>query len=65
MLGNKTLGLLLMVIGVVANNYIYLHDLARGEDTIFIGIYSWIGIVVSLVVIAVGLLVAMRANRGA
>ncbi len=63
--GNKFLGLLLIVIGVVANNYVYLHDLAKGEGIIFLGIYSWIGILVSLLVVAAGLLIAVRAKRKA
>lgn len=62
--GNKFLGLLLIVIGVIANNYVYLHDLVSGKDIIFLGIYSYIAIIVSLVVIAVGLLVAVRAKHG-
>ena len=60
--GNKFLGLLLIVIGVIGNNYVYLHDLAKGEDVIFVGIYSTIGIIVSLLVIAAGLLIAVRAK---
>jgi hypothetical protein len=61
--GNKTLGLLLMVIGVIGNNYVYFHDLVKGDGIIVLGLYSWIGIIASLLLIGVGLLIAIRAKR--
>ena len=34
MLKNKAMGPALIVLGVLANNYVYLHDLIRGEINI-------------------------------
>ncbi len=59
----KMLGYALIVIGVLANNYVYLHDLViyKHDGTIILGWQSWVAIVLTLVVVAVGLVVAWRA----
>ena len=64
MLKNKTLGLVLVIIGVLANNYVYLHDLVldKHEGAILLGSQSWVGIVVTLIVIAIGIVVLVRSE---
>ena len=63
----KMLGWALVVIGVLANNYVYLHDLVfnKHEGLIFLGLKSQIAIILTLVVVAVGLVVAWRAEAKA
>ncbi len=64
MLENKTLGLVLIIIGVLANNYVYLHDLIldKHEGAIVVGPTGWIGIVVTLIVIGGGLVILLRSQ---
>lgn len=53
---SKTLGVVLIVIGVVANNVVYLQDLWFGQGAISLdGPRAIIGLVVSIVVILVGM----------
>ena len=63
----KMLGCALVVIGVLANNYVYLHDLVidKHDGAIFLGWQAVVAIVLTLVVIAVGLVVAWRAEAEA
>ena len=63
----KTLGYALVVVGVLANNYVYVHDLVtdKHDGTIILGWQSVAAIVVTLVVVAVGLIVAWRAEAEA
>ncbi|MBT5375110.1 MAG: hypothetical protein HOI33_07665 [Rhodospirillaceae bacterium] len=51
------LGAVLVIVGVIANNYIYLHDLLwqTNDGDIVLGPKSTAAIVVSLIVIAYGL----------
>lgn len=65
MLGNWRLGAALVIIGVLANNYVYLHDLVFGSQhgMIDLGWLAGIGIVVTLVVIAVGLVILLRSRE--
>ena len=65
MLKNRTVGLVLIIIGILANNYVYLHDLVVGrpQDQILLGFYSAIGIVVALLVVALGLVILMRSTE--
>lgn len=65
MLGNWRLGAALVVIGVLANNYVYLHDLffGEGQGEIILGPKSGTAIVVTLVVIAFGLVILLRSRR--
>lgn len=64
MLENKGSGWALIVVGVLANNYVYLHDLIidKHEGAILLGAKGWIGIVASLVVIAVGMVILWRSQ---
>ncbi len=63
-LKDKRLGLALIIIGVLANNYVYLHDLIldRHEGAIFLGPRGWTGIVVTLIVIACGMVILLRSQ---
>ena len=62
MLKDKRLGLALIIIGVLANNYIYLHDLVVGMQAIHLGPKGVTGIIVTLVVIAIGMVILLRSQ---
>ena len=64
MLKNKTLSSALVIIGVLANNYVYLHDIVRDkyDGAIVLGWLSWVGIVVTLIVIAIGIVMLVRSE---
>ncbi len=62
MLKDKRLGLALIIIGILANNYVYLHDLVVGMDAILLGPRGVIGIVVTLAVIAIGMVILLRSQ---
>jgi hypothetical protein len=76
MFQNRQLGAALIIIGVLANNYVYLHDLILGkykqyEGAIIFGQYEnaivlgWLAallIIATLVVTAVGLMIIMRSH---
>ena len=62
MLEDKRLGLALIIIGVLANNYVYLHDLVVGMDAILLGPRGVTGIIVTLVVIATGMVILLRSQ---
>ena len=52
---SKTLGIVLIVIGVVLNNVVYLQDLWFGQSAISLdGPRAIIGLVVSIIIILVG-----------
>ena len=59
----KMLGYALVVVGVLANNYVYVHDLVldKHDGAIILGWQSVVAIVVTLVVVAVGLIMTWRA----
>lgn len=63
----KMLGWALVVIAVFANNYVYLHDFVtnKHDGAIILGPKSAIAIILTLVVVAVGLVVAWRAEAKA
>lgn len=64
-LKNEILGLTLTIIGVLANNYVYLHDIVlnkHGDGIIMLGWKSGVGIAVTLVVVAIGLVILMRSR---
>ncbi len=65
MLKNKKLGLVLIIIGVLANNYVYLNDLIldKHEGAILLGPRAWIGIVVTGIVIAIGMVILLRSQE--
>ncbi len=68
MFQNRKLGAALIVIGVLANNYVYLHDLIFGKyaaaepGTIVLGWLAALLILASLAVTAVGLAIVMRSQ---
>ncbi len=64
MLKDKRFGLALIIVGVLANNYVYLHDLIldKHEGAILLGPRGWIGIVVMLIVIACGVVILLRSQ---
>ena len=64
MLKDKRLGLALIIVGVFANNYVYLHDLIleKHEGAILLGPIGWIGIVVTLIVIVGGVVILLRSQ---
>ncbi len=64
MLKNRKLGLVLIIIGVLANNYVYLHDLIldKHEGAILLGPRGWIGIIVTVIVIAIGMVILLRSQ---
>ncbi|MHB1219193.1 MAG: hypothetical protein ACYC1L_13450 [Alphaproteobacteria bacterium] len=66
MLKNHALALCLVIGGLVANNYVYLHDLVTGrfpDGAIHLGKASFIGIGVSLAVTIAGLVLLLAAAR--
>ena len=68
MLSDKRLGLALIVSGVLANNYVYLHDIVadKFDGEIHLGPVGWIGIVVTVIAIASGVVILLRSQaRGA
>ncbi len=64
MLKKKTVSLALVIIGILANNYVYLHDLVidNHDGFISLGWYSWVGIVATLIVIAIGIVNLVRSE---
>ena len=68
MFQNRKLGAALIVIGVLANNYVYLHDLIFGKyegyepGAIVLGWLAALLILASLAVTAVGLIIVMRSH---
>ncbi len=65
MLENRRLGTALIILGVLANNYVYLHDQVVGTfgGWIKLGWLANIGIVVTLAAIALGLFILLRSQR--
>ena len=67
MLKDKRLGLALIIIGVLANNYVYLNDLILSQHVdqpgwIYLGPLGMIGAVVAVVVIAIGVIILWRSQ---
>jgi hypothetical protein len=67
MFQNQKLGAALIILGVLANNYVYLHDLIFGtyeefEGAIVLGRVAAILIIACLAVTAVGLMIVMRSH---
>ena len=54
---DRSQGAILMVIGVGALNFVYLWDIIIGkhEGMIFLGIWSWVAIVIANIVIVASL----------
>ena len=64
MLKDKRFGLELIIVGVLLNNYVYLHDLIldKHEGAILLGPGEWIVIVLALIVIADGVVIVLRSQ---
>ena len=67
MFQNRKFGAALVILGVLANNYVYLHDLILGKYEEFEGaiVLGWIAavlIVATVAVTAVGLMILMRSH---
>ena len=60
----KLFGWSLVVIGVLANNYVYLHDIVTDghNGAILLGWKAATALILTLVVIAIGLILAWRAE---
>ena len=59
----KNLGLLLIVLGVISNNLIYLQDLWLGQGYISLdGWRAYAGLLVSVAIILVGAVLVTRAR---
>lgn len=65
MLKDKRSGLALIIVGVLANNYVYLHDLILGrhEGAILLGWIAGLGIIVTLIMIAGGAVILLRSQE--
>ena len=66
MFQNRKLGAALIVLGVLANNYLYLHDIIFGkyeeyDGAIVLGWLAAVLIVATLVVTAIDLKIVMRS----
>jgi hypothetical protein len=62
----KAVGVLLIVLGVIANNVVYLQDLWLGQGQISLdGWRAYAGLVVSIAVILVGMVLLARARAAA
>jgi hypothetical protein len=59
---SKQLGLVLILIGLVAVNLVYLADLFAGELVTKMGPLSWTAMVTTNVVVVVGLVVLGRST---
>ena len=64
---NKRWGLVLVIFGVLANNYVYVHDLIvdSNDGLIYLGGQAWVGIAVALAVVAVGIVLLVRPQSEA
>ena len=59
----KALGLLLIILGVLANNVVYLQDLWLGQESITLdGWRAYGGLLVSIAVIIVGMVLLARSR---
>lgn len=59
-----TIGVLLIIAGVLANNVVYLQDLWLGQDAITLdGWRAYSGLLASILLIIVGLVLLARSRR--
>jgi hypothetical protein len=59
----KATGVLLIILGVLANNVVYLQDLWLGQDSITLdGWRAYGGVLASVVVIIVGMVLLARSR---
>ncbi len=63
---NRTWALILIVLGVVLNNIVYLQDLWLGQDAMTLDSWrAYVGILVSVALVAVGLFLGAKSTRSA
>lgn len=62
----KSIGLILIILGVLANNLVYLQDLWLGQDSITLdGWRAYGGLLVSIVIIVIGMVLLARSRPAA
>ena len=60
---SKAIGLLLIILGVLANNIVYLQDLWLGQGYIALdGWRAYGGLLVSIVIIIIGMILLARSR---
>ncbi len=60
---NRGLALIIIVVGVLANNFVYLQDLWFGQTVMSLDSWkAYVAIIISLAIIAVGLVLVARAD---
>jgi hypothetical protein len=62
----QTVGVLLIVLGVIANNVVYLQDLWLGQEYISLdGWWAYTGLLVSFALILIGVVLLARPRTAA
>ncbi len=60
---NRGLALIIIIVGVLANNFVYLQDLWFGQAVISLDSWkAYVAIIISLAIIAVGLYMVIRGD---
>ena len=60
---NRGLALIIIIVGVLANNFVYLQDLWFGQTVISLDSWrAYVAIIISVAIIAVGLVLIARAD---
>ena len=60
---NRGLALIIIVVGVLANNFVYVQDLWFGQSVISLDSWkAYVAIIISLAIIAVGLYMVIRSD---
>ncbi len=60
---NRGIALIIIIVGVLANNFVYLQDLWFGQAVISLDSWkAYLAIIISLAIIAVGLVLVARAD---
>ena len=60
---NRGLALIVIIVGVLANNFVYLQDLWFGQAAITLDSWrAYVAIIISLGIIAAGLVLVARAD---
>lgn len=64
MSGSKTWALVLIVVGVLLNNVVYLQDLWFGQEAISLDSWkAYLGIIVSLALVLAGVVMIAQARK--
>ncbi len=60
---NRGLALIIIIVGVLANNFVYLQDLWFGQTVMSLDSWkAYVAIIISVAIIAVGLFLIARAD---